>query len=92
MNRSIDDIADDAIEGKFISTLGGVFTLVAVSAMSDDFVTSMEGEPEENRTQLERLTKQLDVLTTGFDTCKRFIGVRLLVRKGFCQIYFSGCL
>lgn len=46
--------------------------------MSPDLVTSMAGESEESRAQREQLAKQLDVLTKGSETCKRFIGVRLL--------------
>ena len=78
MKRFIDDIASEVIEAKLISPLGNIFEPVAVSAMSADLVTSMAGESEENRAQREQLTKQLDVLTKGSDTCKRFIGVRLL--------------
>ena len=78
MKRFIDDIANEVIEAKLISPLDGIFTPVAVSAMSADLVTSMAGESEENRAQREQLTKQLDVLTKGSETCKRFIGIRIL--------------
>jgi len=91
LKRFIDDIANDAIEAKLISPLDGIFTPVAVSTMSADFVTSMAGESEESRTRREQLTKQLDVLIKGSDTCKRFIGVRLLGKKGPCLFHFSGC-
>ena len=82
MKRFIDDIANEVIEAKLISPLGGIFTPVAVSAMSADLVTSMAGESEENRAEREQLTKQLDVLTKGSETCKRFIGVRILSKTG----------
>lgn len=91
LKRFIDDIANDAIEAKLISPFGGIFTPVAVSAMSDDSMTSMAGESEENRAQREQLTKQLDVLTKGSDTCKRFIGIRLLGKADPCLFYFNGC-
>lgn len=52
--------------------------------MSADLVTSMAGESKENHAQREQLTKQLDVLTKGSDTCKRFIGVRILSKAGLC--------
>ena len=78
MKRFIDDIANEVIEAKLISPLGGIFTSVAVSIMSADLVTSMADESEENRAQREQLTKQLDVLTKGSETYKRFIGVRIL--------------
>ncbi|KAI9774215.1 MAG: hypothetical protein M1839_001761 [Geoglossum umbratile] len=78
LKRFIDDIAIEAIESKLISPLGDIFSPVTVITMSDDLVTRIAGESEENRAQREQLTKQLDVLTKGSDTCKRFIGVRLL--------------
>jgi hypothetical protein len=92
LKRFIDDIAIEVIEAKLISPLGSIFTPVAVSTMSADLVTSMAGESEESRAQREQLTKQLDVLTKGSDTCKRFIGVRLLGKAGPCLFYFSSCL
>ncbi len=92
MKRFIDDIAIEVIEAKLISPLGGIFTPVAVSIMSVDLVTSMAGESEENRAQREQLTKQLDVLTKGSDTCKRFIGLRLLSKTSPYLFYFSSCL
>jgi hypothetical protein len=78
LKRFIDDIAVEVIEAKLISPLGDIFSPVAVSAMPADLVTRIAGESEENRGQREQLTKQLDVLMKGSDTCKRFIGVRLL--------------
>lgn len=81
MKRFIDDIAIEVIEAKLLSPLGDVFSPVAVSAMPADLVTRIAGESEENRAQREQLTKQLDVLTKGSDTCKRFMGVRLLGKK-----------
>ena len=78
MKRFIDDIANEVIEAKLISPLGGIFTPVAVSAISADLVTSMAGKSEENLAQRAQLTKQLDVLIIGSETCKRFIGVRIL--------------
>ncbi|KAI9772282.1 MAG: hypothetical protein M1840_001031 [Geoglossum simile] len=78
LKRFIDDIAIEAIESKLISPLGDIFSPVTVTTMPDDLVTHIAGESEENRAQREQLAKQLDVLTKGSDTCKRFIGVRLL--------------
>jgi len=57
--------------------------------MPDDLVTRIAGESEENRAQREQLAKQLDVLMKGADTCKRFIGVRLLGKTGIWLITFS---
>ncbi|KAI4219206.1 MAG: hypothetical protein L6R40_008733, partial [Gallowayella cf. fulva] len=49
--------------------------------MPADLVTRIAGESEQNRAQREQLNKQLDVLVKGSETCKRFIGVRLLGKK-----------
>lgn len=46
--------------------------------MPADLVTCIAGESEENRAQREQLTRQLDVLMTGSETCTRFIGARVL--------------
>jgi len=81
LKRFVDDIAVEVIEAKLISPLGDVFSPIAVSAMPADLVTRIAGESEENRAQREQLTKQLDVLMKGSDTCKRFIGVRLLGKR-----------
>lgn len=90
LKRFIDDIANEVVEGKLISPLGGIFKPVAVSAMSADLVASMAGESEESRAQREQLTKQLDVLTKGSETCKRFIGVRLLSKSDTCLFWLGG--
>jgi hypothetical protein len=88
LKRFIDDIAIEVIETKLIAPLGDIFSPVSVSAMPADLVTRIAGESEESRELREQLTKQLDVLTKGSDTCRRFIGARLLGENcsldGFC--------
>ena len=92
LKRFIDDIANEVIEAKLISPLGSIFSPVGVSTMSDDFVTSMAGESEESRAQREQLVKQLDVLKKGSDTCKHFIGVRLLGKMARVLFCVAECL
>ena len=92
LKRFIDDIAIEVIEAKLISPLGSIFSPVGVSNMSDDFVTSMAGESEESRAQREQLVKQLDVLKKGSDTCKHFIGVRLLGKMAHVLFCVAECL
>ncbi|CAO1596636.1 hypothetical protein XANCAGTX0491_000470 [Xanthoria calcicola] len=53
--------------------------------MPFDLVTRIAGESEQNRAQREQLNKQLDVLVKGSETCKRFIGVRLLASADSLQ-------
>ena len=81
MKRFIDDIAIEVIEAKLVSQLGGIFSPITVTSMAADLVDSVAGESEENRAQREQLTKQLDVLIKGSETCKRFIGIRALGKK-----------
>ena len=78
MERFVDDIAIEVIEAKLISPLHGIFSPITVASMPADLVTSIAGESEENRAQREQLNKQLEVLMKGTETCKRFIGVRIL--------------
>jgi hypothetical protein len=92
LKRFIDDVAIEVIEAKLISPLGDIFTPVAVSTMSADLVTSLAGESKKILSQREQLTKQLDVLTKGSDTCKHFIGVRLSGNAGPCSFHFESCL
>ena len=82
LKRFIDDIAIETIEAKLMTPLGDVFSPVAVSDMAADLVTSIAGESEENRALREQLSKQLDVLMKGSETCKRFIGARLFGKTG----------
>lgn len=78
LERFVDDIAIEVIEAKLISSLHDIFSPITVTSMPADLVTSVAGESEENRAQREQLTKQLEVLVKGTETCKRFIGVRIL--------------
>lgn len=54
------------------------FSPVAVSAMPANLVTEIAGESEESRAERDQLTRQLDILMKGSETCKRFIGARVL--------------
>ncbi|CZT11995.1 probable vacuolar sorting protein VPS1, dynamin, and related proteins [Rhynchosporium agropyri] len=78
LKRFVDDIAIEVIESKLISPLYDIFSPITVTSMSADLVTRIAGESEENRAQREQLTRQLDVLMKGSETCKSFIGVRVL--------------
>jgi len=78
LKRFVDDIAIEVIETKLISPLHDIFSPITVTSMPADLVTSIAGESEENRAQREQLNKQLEVLMKGIETCKRFVGVRIL--------------
>jgi hypothetical protein len=88
LKRFIDDIAIEVIEAKLISLLHDIFSPITTAAMPADLVTHIAGESEEDRAQREQWTRQLDILTKGSETCKRFIGVRALGEK-ITQLVFS---
>lgn len=78
LKRFVDDIAIEVIEAKLISPLHNIFSPITVTSMSADLVTCIAGESEENRAQRAQLNKQLEVLMKGIETCRRFVGVRIL--------------
>jgi len=86
LKRFVDDIAIEVIEAKLMTPLGDIFSPVTVSDMAADIVASIAGESEENRALREQLSKQLNVLTQGSETCKRFIGARLFGKTGACLV------
>ena len=58
--------------------------------MATDRVNSIAGESEESRALREQLTKQLDILMKGSETCKRFIGVRTLGKTSTIPFWTMG--
>lgn len=77
MKRFLDDVSVEVIEEKLLAVLSDILSPVKVFGMSPELVAIIAGEPREIRAKRKRLTKQLDVLKKGSETCKRFIGVRL---------------
>lgn len=78
MKRFIDDVAVEAIEVNLLSLLHNIYSPLIVTTMADELVTRIAGESEENRIQREQFKRQLEVLKSGLETCKRFVGVRNL--------------
>ncbi|RYC55376.1 hypothetical protein CHU98_g10834 [Xylaria longipes] len=77
MKRFLDDISVEVIEEKLLAVLGDILSPVKVFGMSPELVATLAGEAREIRAKRKKLTKQLDVLHKGSETCKRFVGVRL---------------
>ncbi|KAJ2991919.1 hypothetical protein NUW58_g2344 [Xylaria curta] len=77
MKRFLDDISVEVIEEKLLAVLGDILSPVKVFGMPPALVATIAGEPRDVRAKRRKLTKQLDVLKKGSETCKRFIGVRL---------------
>ncbi|KAI8628485.1 dynamin family protein [Xylariaceae sp. FL1651] len=77
MKRFLDDISVEIVEEKLLAVLSDILSPVKVFSMSTELVATIAGEPREIRAKRKKLTKQLDVLKKGSETCKRFVGRRL---------------
>jgi len=60
-----------------MAALSGILSPVTVYEMNDDLVSFIAGESQASRTERVTLSKQVEVLTKGSETCKRFAKVRL---------------
>ncbi|KAI9929494.1 hypothetical protein MW887_000967 [Aspergillus wentii] len=76
LKRFIDDVAVEVIETKLVSFLSNIFTPMSVFTMPDHLVQRIAGESEESQMIREELTKKLEILNKGADTCRRFVGIR----------------
>ncbi|TRX88984.1 hypothetical protein FHL15_010106 [Xylaria flabelliformis] len=77
MKRFLDDVSVEVVEERLLAVLDDILSPVKVFGMSPELVAMIAGEPREVRAKRKKLTKQLDVLQKGSETCKRFVGVRL---------------
>ncbi|KAI0392169.1 dynamin family protein [Xylariaceae sp. FL0594] len=77
LKRVIDDVAIEVVERKLMVALSDILSPVAVFEMPEDLVSFIAGESQESRAERLTLSKQLEVLTKGSETCKRFAKVRL---------------
>ncbi len=78
MKRFIDDVAVEVIECKLVSALDDILSPLSVFEMPPDQVALIAGESEETRAEREKLDKQVEVLRNGLETCKRFVGFRII--------------
>ncbi|KAK4446965.1 interferon-induced GTP-binding protein Mx [Podospora aff. communis PSN243] len=76
LKRFIDDIAVQVIEEKLVAQLHNILSPVSIYKMPDDQVSRIAGESEESRSHREQLKRQLFVLKSGLETCKRFVGIK----------------
>ncbi|KAI1329705.1 dynamin family protein [Xylariaceae sp. FL0255] len=75
--RIIDEIALEIVEKKLMAVLCDVLSPMTVLNMSEQDIVVIAGESQESRDTRAKLAKQVEVLTKGSETCKRFAGVRL---------------
>jgi hypothetical protein len=77
LKRFIDDVAVEVVEAKLMAALDGILSPVSVFQMSSDQVARIAGESKETRKKREQLTRQLEVLADGLETCKQFAEIRI---------------
>ncbi|XXG95328.1 hypothetical protein Hte_001589 [Hypoxylon texense] len=77
MKRFVDSIAIEVIEQTLLGALSGILSPIAVVSMSPELVESIAGESKESRAQRDELTKKIDALQKGLNTCKSFINSKL---------------
>jgi len=65
------------MEAQLVSRLADILSATSIFDMSDDTVSRLAGESEESRAEREQLTRQVQVLKTGLETCTRFASVRI---------------
>ena len=77
LKRFIDDVATQVIEEKLVAVLENIMSPVSVFEMTAEKVDQIAGESEDSRTLRDQLTRQMDVLRKGLETCKRYVGLRI---------------
>ncbi|KAI0186255.1 putative dynamin family GTPase [Xylaria flabelliformis] len=77
LKRIVDDISIEVIERKLMTALPAILSPTVVFNMSYGAVATIAGESFESRTRRTRLANQIEILTKGSETCKRFADVRL---------------
>lgn len=73
MKRFVDDIANEVVEGRLMSSLPRILSPVTVFDMPANLITRIAGESKESQIIREQLNKELLILTKGSETCKRFV-------------------
>ncbi|KAF3768369.1 hypothetical protein M406DRAFT_336893 [Cryphonectria parasitica EP155] len=72
--RFVDNVAVEIIEIQLVSILEDTLSPSKVYKMDPTLLGTMAGESEEYRTLREQLKQQLEVLSKGAETCRRFVG------------------
>ena len=65
------------MEAQLVSKLADILSATSIFDMSDDTISRLAGESKKSRAEREQLTRQLQVLKTGLETCSRFASVRI---------------
>lgn len=76
LKRFVDDIANEVVESKLMSSLPRILSPVTVFDMPANLIMRIAGESKESQKTREQLNKELLILTKGSETCKRFVGTK----------------
>ncbi|KAJ5882273.1 uncharacterized protein N7529_000945 [Penicillium soppii] len=82
LKRFVDDIATEVIEVNLLGAIPTLFTPITAYEMPKELVRQIAGESEESQSRREQLNKKLWILRKGSDTCKRFVGIRGIGKRG----------
>ncbi|OKO91121.1 Interferon-induced GTP-binding protein Mx1 [Penicillium subrubescens] len=77
LKRFVDDIANEVVEGRLMSSLSRILSPVTVFDMPANLIMRIAGESKESQTVREQLLKELLILTKGSETCKRFVKTKI---------------
>ena len=77
MKRFVDNVTIQVIEEKLFLALSDILSPISVFDMSSDLVALIAGESQSSRARRDELTKKVEVLEKGFNTCSRFVHLRL---------------
>ncbi|KAF7937322.1 uncharacterized protein EAE98_001636 [Botrytis deweyae] len=74
MKTFVDNVSVQVIEASIVDKLADVFNPLAVAQMTNELVSQIAAESQENQTQREQLEKKIHVLEEGLKTCKWHAG------------------
>lgn len=74
MKVLVDNVATLAIEVCLSSRLSELLSPTSILEMDAASITAIAAEPEESQIEREQLTRKLEVLQSGLDICKRYVG------------------
>ena len=67
----VDNVSIQVVEGLLISDLWSIFSPINVGQMSSNLVTKIAGESTESQALRQQLSRKLQTLERGLETCQR---------------------
>ncbi|KAJ5556739.1 dynamin family protein [Penicillium frequentans] len=73
LKRFVDDIANEVVEARLMSSLSRILSPVTVFDMPANLIARIAGESKESQSIREQLSRELLILTKGSETCRQFV-------------------